>query len=191
MEIDRTFLSRSSDVYKHQVLGFTSDMEEISINGTTANNNTSMSLDHYFPKLKESLECGRRKEHQQLQLQLHRQVGEIKEIDDDDISHSKSNEGGGSESRGRNKKKNRRNANAVRRRRIRSREFRLRNRDPDFFLPSYSGGGGGAGGISYRMDFAICHDWHTVASQRIASLTRALDAASAVIQSPLLPEESE
>jgi hypothetical protein len=156
-------------------------MEEISINGTSANN-ASMSLDHYFPKLKEALECGRRRE----QGGERRQQSGIKEIGVDiNSSLTQINDSGSSGSSSQMNKKNRRNANGTRRRRVRSREFRLRNRDLDFF-PTYAGSGG-----RYRIDFAICHDWHTAASQRIASLTRALDAASAVIQSPLLPEESE
>jgi hypothetical protein len=190
MEIDRTFLSRSSDVYKHQVLGFSSDMEEISINRPTANN-ISTSYNHYFPKLKEALECGR-----VIQEMEEQGVGYepgIKEMRNINLRPS------GSEIN--SLTKHRRN---IRSRRTRSRDKKFRSRDPDAFLKGIG---------TYWLDSSICHDWHAVALQRIQSLTRALDAASAVLQvikifysspvhiipnwklfvfqSPLLPEESE
>ncbi|OXA57011.1 Glutamate carboxypeptidase 2 [Folsomia candida] len=156
MEIDRAFLSRSSDVYKHLVLGFTSNMDEIRINGTA--DNMSTSLDHFFPKLRESLECGRRVH----ELAEEQEPG-IKEIKTISLSRSGSKINSFAKHRSR---------------RIRSREKKFRTRDLD-----------GIG--TFALDTSICHDWHIVASQRIASLTRALDAASAILQSPLLPEESE
>lgn len=164
MEIDRAFLSRSShDDYKHQVLGFTYDMEEIRINGSSSStdNTISTSLNHYFPKLREALECGRRAEEQE---------PGIKEIKDISLSRS-----GGSEINSSTKRRNSR--------RTRSREKKFRTRDLDAFPTGI--------GTYLLSDSSICHDWHLLATQRIVSLTKALDFASGVLQSPLLPEESE
>lgn len=176
MEVDRTFLSRSSEAYKHQILGFTSTVEDVpeNVDLYQANaNNTSLSLQLYFPKLRMALDCGRKQEALAMTMtnpMQSRSAGQI------------------------------------------SRGNHPRQKDQTWenervSKSSQSGGGGGSKGriisslfpplLNYKTaatfitDPGACRDWRYVAQQKIASLTRALDATSAVLQSPLLPEESE
>ena len=135
MEIDRSFLSRTSDVYRHQILGFT---YETSLN----NSAQEQGSENYFPKLRAALECGR-----------------SEQLREDEKKNLLRN---GRQTRlGRGKKSSADSSN------------------------------GGFTTTSNIEDIEDCIDWRIRAAQEIIALTRSLDAASAVLQSPLLPEESE
>jgi len=173
MEVDRTFLSRSSEAYKHQILGFTSTVEEIPVYDADSPdfyraNNMSLSLQLYFPKLRAALDCGRRM------------------MSGIDLSESG----------------NRANFPNTRFSQSTNEDYApdSDHRDVEGSMSrdagvNRSGGGGYSFPVNYRLSFitdpSICRDWRYTAAQKIASLTRALDATSAVLQSPLLPEESE
>ena len=175
MEVDRTFLSRSSEAYKHQILGFASTVDDIPVTGGSdlyQANNMSLSLQLYFPKLRAALDCGRKS---------------LAEIN----SRSQVSRGFGNGANLPNIRIN----------------YPLKEDAPDEFDQQdpakahdriYRGNHSSSSypfTLNYRTSFITdpptCHDWRYTASQKIASLTRALDATSAVLQSPLLPEESE
>ncbi|CAG7722842.1 unnamed protein product [Allacma fusca] len=114
MSLDRAFLSRKSDIFKHLVLGFTNYFL-LPTYGHWAN--SSNSYNHHFPKLREAFLCGRKM---------------------------------------------------------------TTPPPPDPVLNRL-----------WADEINDCHDWKTTAAQEVAALIRALDAAAAVLQSPLLPEESD
>lgn len=179
MEVDRTFLSRSSEAYKHQILGFTSTVDDIPVSGTGSSdlyqaNNMSLSLQLYFPKLRAALDCGRR---MMAEIDLRSQqslkdFGSGANLGNTGINYSLNEDDAPN--------LDQQDLNKARKRISRS------NRSPTTSFPS---------SLNYRASFitdaSMCRDWRYTASQKIASLTRALDATSAVLQSPLLPEESE
>ena len=82
MEVDRAFLSRKSEVYKHQVVGFSSCTWLPSHAGPSGNDtgdeNCTTDLSSFpsyrynFPKLREILECGRQQRKYQEYYNSHR-----------------------------------------------------------------------------------------------------------------------